>query len=315
MTTRPARAGRVPAAVALPLSPEEESPFLRPRTRTRVRRVRRGWTAHVALVLQLGAAVVFGAALLWMGVTKTLSSPHLRVDHILVRGNHFLSEGEIRELLGPANGTNILTLDIIALTQRLRESPWLEGATVRRTLPDLLQVDVHERRPMALVEIGRLYLMDAEGDVIDTFGAAHTTDYDLPILRGLEDLEEEARRERARRAAGLLDDLGDLQVEISEIFVTPGGDLRIVLRGAGEVLKMGAPPYRERFLAFLSLRSELGEHSPGAEYFDLRFRNRIYAKRPALPGEHGVRGPATGRAGGAAAARRIREADGDPREG
>ena len=33
------------------------------------------------------------------------------------------------------------------------------------------------------------------------------------------------------------------------------------------------------------LRSELAERAAGAEYFDLRFRNRIYAKQPesALP--------------------------------
>ena len=61
------------------------------------------------------------------------------------------------------------------------------------------------------------------------------------------------------------------------------GDMRVVLRGAGEVLRLGAPPYRTRLLTFLGLRQELRERCPDAEYFDLRFRDRIYAKTTPRP--------------------------------
>jgi hypothetical protein len=102
-------------------------------------------------------------------------------------------------------------------------------------------------------------------------------------VRGLSRVEEGSRRERARRAGTLLADLGDLGGEISEVFVEPSGDLRVVLRGAGEVLLFGEPPYRTRLVTFLSLRKELAERAPGAEHFDLRFRGRIFAKQPQPP--------------------------------
>jgi hypothetical protein len=102
-------------------------------------------------------------------------------------------------------------------------------------------------------------------------------------VRGLQGLDEQARQERARRAAGLLEDLGELQSEVSEIEVEPGGDLRVVLRGGGEVLRFGPPPHRRRLETFLALRRELNERSPEAEYFDLRYRGRIYAKEPPPP--------------------------------
>ena len=54
----------------------------------------------------------------------------------------------------------------------------------------------------------------------------------------------------------------------------------MVLRGPGEVLRLGAPPYRSRVLTFLGLREELRARCPNAEYFDLRFKDRIYAKEP-----------------------------------
>jgi hypothetical protein len=78
----------------------------------------------------------------------------------------------------------------------------------------------------------------------------------------------------------LLADLADLGSEVSEVEVEDSGDLRVVLRGAGEVLRLGAPPYRARLMTFLGLRQELAARCPDAEYFDLRFRDRIYAKQP-----------------------------------
>jgi hypothetical protein len=99
-------------------------------------------------------------------------------------------------------------------------------------------------------------------------------------VRGLRGLDAEARADRARRAGGLLEELGELAGEVSEVEVQPSGDLRVVLRGEGEVLKLGAPPYRHGFRTFLGLRAELKQRAPLAEYFDLRFRDRIYAKQP-----------------------------------
>src|SRR6185436_7540566 len=100
-----------------------------------------------------------------------------------------------------------------------------------------------------------------------------TAGFDLPIVRGLASLDQEARRDRAIRAGALLRDLGELAAELSEVEVEPSGDLRVVLRGAGEVLRMGPPPCRERLLTFLGLRRQLALRCPDAVYFDLRFRD------------------------------------------
>ena len=259
--------------------PSDEPPFLRPKSRTRVRRVRRGWTARAVTALQAGGIGLLAAATLWTGYAKVMASERLKVGRVDVRGGHFLSEGEVRELLGPAVGENILALNIDALKARLRASPWVADATVRRTLPDTLQVEVRERVPLALAEADGLYLMDGEGTLIALFGP-RTAGFDLPIVRGLSGLAGEVRRDRAQRAGALLADLGDLATEVSEVQFEESGDLRVVLRGAGEVLRMGAPPYRKKLMTFLGLRTDLAARCPRAEYFDLRFRDRIYVKPP-----------------------------------
>ncbi len=272
------------------LAGDGEGPFLRPKHRTRVvRRARRGTTDRTLFGLQIGATLVVSVLGLWAAYSKLMASERLKVGHVDVRGSHFLSEGEIRELMGPAVGENILGLDLEALKSRLRASPWVADATVRRTLPDTIEVQIRERVPLALAEADGLYLMDAEGTLIEVYGP-RTAAFDLPIVRNLARSSGDARRDRAQRAGALLDDLGDLAGEVSEVQVEENGDLRVVLKGRGEILKVGAPPYRKQFLAFLSLRGELAERAPRSDYFDLRFRDRIYAKQPA--GELPVAGSA-----------------------
>jgi cell division protein FtsQ len=269
----------------------EESPFLRPRQRARLRPRRRGLSLRLLLILQVATVALVAAFGAWVAYGRVASSERLRVGRVQVSGSHFLSEGEVRELLGPAVGENILALDIEALKARLRASPWVADATVSRTLPDALRVEIRERVPLALAELDRLYLMDGNGDLIDIYGPK-TGAFDLPIVRGLLGVDEESRRARAQRAGALLRDLAELGGEISELYVLPSGDVRAVLRGPGEVLLFGDPPYRQRFVTFLALRRELAEKAPDAEHFDLRFRGRIFAKRaepPSATSEPGAR--------------------------
>jgi hypothetical protein len=54
------------------------------------------------------------------------------------------------------------------------------------------------------------------------------------------------------------------------------------------VLHLGAPPYRKRFMTFLGLRGQLRLRVPGAEFFDLRFRDRIYARERVVAAPAGA---------------------------
>jgi cell division protein FtsQ len=273
-----------PPAPALDVPEPGEAPFLRPERRMRVRRARRGTLGRIVVAVEITGGALVAAYLLWSAYANVMASDRLKVERVDVRGSRFLSEGEVRELLGPAVGENILGVDIESLKARLRASPWVADATVARTLPDTLRVDIRERLPLALAELDRLYLMDGTGTLIDLYGP-RTAGFDLPIVRGLVGASAEERRERAEKAGALLRDLGDLAAEISEVEVERSGDLKVVLRGKGELLRMGPPPYRPRLLTFLGLRDELARRCRDAEWFDLRFKERIVVKHHAPPVE------------------------------
>lgn len=266
-----------------------DGPFFRPTRLSRGRRDRRTGLKRLFIATQIGAAFVAGLVGLFL-LTERFAIPNrFRIASIEVKGNHFLSEGEVREMLGPALGGNLMSADLDGLRSNLAASPWVGGAVVRRKLPDGLLVDVTERFPIALAETDQLYVMDASGELIDLLGP-RTAGFDLPIVRGLGGVSVEVRRDRARRANELLEDLGDLAAEVSEISLDRSGDLLVVLRGDGSVLKLAAPPYRPRVLAFMALRHKLRERCPDAEYFDLRFKDRIYAKPASGDGSSDVTG-------------------------
>jgi cell division protein FtsQ len=267
----------------LPLNQEEqEPPFLRSKTRTRVRRARRGPLGRAILAAQAAALLLLAGLLGWAGYSRVMASERLKVGRVEVRGSRFLAEQDVRDLLGSAVGDNILGLDIEALKARLRTSPWVADAAIARALPDTLRVEIRERAPLALAEADGLQLMDEDGTLIEPYGP-RTAAFDLPIVRGLKGASADVVRDRAQRAGALLHDLGELSAEVSEVDVEDAGDLRVVLRGAGEVLRMGVPPYRRKLQTFLELRPDLERRCPAAEYFDLRFRNRIFVKSPPTP--------------------------------
>ncbi|MBX7185881.1 MAG: FtsQ-type POTRA domain-containing protein [Vicinamibacteria bacterium] len=258
-------------------SASSDGPFFRPARLSRAKREKRSGMRRALIGIQIAAAI--GAALVGAYLlTERFAIPNrFRIASIEVKGNKFLSEGEVREMLGPAMGSNLISADLDGLRANLAASPWVGGAIVRRKLPDTLLVDVTERFPVALAETDQLYVMDSSGELIDLLGP-RTAGFDLPVIRGLGGVSVEVRRDRARRASTLLDDLGELSAEVSEISVDRAGDLMVVLRGDGSVLKLAEPPYRKRVLSFLALRQKLHERCPDAEYFDLRFKDRIYAK-------------------------------------
>lgn len=258
-------------------SASSDGPFFRPARLSRAKREKRSGMRRAFIGIQIATAI--GAALVGAYLlTERFAIPNrFRIASIEVKGNKFLSEGEVREMLGPAMGSNLISADLDGLRANLAASPWVGGAIVRRKLPDTLLVDVTERFPVALAETDQLYVMDSSGELIDLLGP-RTAGFDLPVIRGLGGVSVEVRRDRARRASTLLDDLGELSAEVSEISVDRAGDLMVVLRGDGSVLKLAEPPYRKRVLSFLALRQKLHERCPDAEYFDLRFKDRIYAK-------------------------------------
>jgi cell division protein FtsQ len=90
-----------------------------------------------------------------------------RIAAVSFSGEKHVSRAEILAAAGVTGRTSLLFLDVEAARARLKTMPWIAEATVRKLLPDRLQIRVREREPFALWQVdGKLSLIAADGAVI-----------------------------------------------------------------------------------------------------------------------------------------------------
>jgi hypothetical protein len=121
----------------------------------------------------------------WAGFHFATTSSRFAIQRITVTGNQRLSEAEVRIMLPVTLGDNVFRTDLDAIIKRLRQSPWIADAQARRVLPRTIAVEVRERRAVAIVELGGLYLVDAAGHPFKRATIETGEGAGLPIITGL----------------------------------------------------------------------------------------------------------------------------------
>lgn len=127
-------------------------------------------------------AIAGGAALGYHWLT---SSPRFALAGIDVRGTEKLDQEQIVALLSPALEQNVFRIPLEAVEQRLIEQPWIERAEVSRRLPNRIAVEVVERSPAAVVELGGLYLAQRDGRVFKRADVSRGEGVGMPVITGL----------------------------------------------------------------------------------------------------------------------------------
>jgi cell division protein FtsQ len=253
--------------------------------RSDLRPDRRRWTrslVRAARWIALGAAAA--AVGFWL-VHAALQARVLAVEHVTVRGNHWLSAGEVQALVTGIRGENIFRVDVEAYRKRLLDSPWLADVTLWRVLPSTIDIRVVERVPMAIARLGQqLYLVDNTGVIIDVYGAPYRT-FDLPIVDGLVSspamagpLVEQARVLLTGALLTALVDRPDLSRRLSQIDVSNPHDAVVMFDNDTVWLHLGERRFLERLTTYLELAPALNERFVGLDYVDLRFDERVFVR-------------------------------------
>lgn len=264
-------------AVAVPADKRFRRSDVRPERRRRMHAI---W--HVARIGAVAGVAASAVALLFH---LALTSPWLRVKHIVVRGNDHLSSGEVSALLDGMRDQSVFDVDFDRYRRRLMDSPWVSSVTLRRVLPSTVEVRVAERRPMVVARAdNRLYLVDDAGVIIDEYGPRYR-EFDLPIVDGLLALPLSGGRpvapERVQLTAALLsalDGRADLRRHLSQIDVSNARDVTVMLDTSPVWLHLGDAGFIERLTNYLELEPTLRDHVQDIDAVDLRFDERVFIK-------------------------------------
>jgi len=267
------------SAVATPTDKRFRRAHVKP-ARKRPASSRYTWLAvKVAVVLVVAG---YGA---FRGVRLIAAASSLQISHMTVRGQGRLSTGEVLSLVEGLRGRNILSVHLDEWQQRLLSSPWVESATIRRVLPSTVEITVHERRPVGIGRLGTsMYLIDAQGVIIDEYGPAHA-DIDLPIIDGLAasprdggSIVDVPRAEFASRAIAALGERPEVLKRVSQIDVSDLHDAVVILDDDNALLRLGDTDFVARLQQYIDLAPALRERLSAIDYVDLRFDERLYVR-------------------------------------
>lgn len=153
---------------------------LRAGPRRRVIRSRRErWLRRVLVIVPLLLAAVFGLHTLF-------TAPYFEVQQITIAGTR---SGQLIAAIERLHltGVNIFLADTSADAASIKSLPPIADASVTRTLPNTLLVQVVERQPVLIWQVGAtLYSVDAGGAII---GQVQQAD-GLPVIRDEHSLDQ-----------------------------------------------------------------------------------------------------------------------------
>ena len=248
------------------------------------RRLGRMVLRRAVLLAGLIGLVVVG---IW-AATLVGRAPELAVNRVWVEGNERLSDGEILELLELGGTTNILTLDLDSVRQRLLRSAWVRDVELKRVLPGTLTLEIVERTPVAIAVLDELYLLAEDGTILDQLSLQYDVS-SLVLAQGLREgkgLSYERAALAGRLAEALTAD-ARLSLLVSEIDVSEGArSVTLHLRKPAVTFLVEEHTMVARVNELVPLLNGVLDRFPNLSVVDLRFRDRIYLRLIELtPGE------------------------------
>jgi len=122
----------------------------------------------------------------WAGYRFVTTSDRFAITSIEVTGETHLSADQIRASIPVKLGDNVFATNLGKIADAVRTTPWVADVSVHRVLPHTIVVEVTEHAPVAMVELGELYLVDATGHPFKRAQLETGDGANLPVITGID---------------------------------------------------------------------------------------------------------------------------------
>ena len=218
---------------------DEEPKYLRRQKPLEIKRRKFGkkaWQMYLRVTFWCGIALAAAATSYALG-HYLLVSPEMALVHseqVRVAGNQYVPRGRVLEIFSADRTRSVLRIPLNERRRQLETIPWVEQATVRRALPNRIEVEITERTPIAFLREGSdLALVDAHGVILDRPLKAN---FHFPVITGIgADMPIEDRELRMQMFAGFSQQVEAARAgameQVSEVDLTEAKDLRATISG------------------------------------------------------------------------------------
>ncbi len=225
--------------------------------------------AKVVVAMVLVVFIGYGS---WWLYGKAITTEELAVRHLAVTGALRTQPREIIRLSGIREGQNIYSFSAGEVERMIEENPWVLSAAVKRRLPGTVKIVIKERRPVAIVQMRDLFVMDSEGTVFKKLDSGERLD--LPLVTGLskEMVENEgALMSSFMRLFTLLEERKGFNLDnVSEIHCDATYGFTLHTLGSGLKVELGSSRFEAGLRLFDRVRSMKKETLRGAVAVDVR---------------------------------------------
>ena len=218
---------------------DEEPKYLRRQKPLEIKRRKFGkkaWKTYLRVAFWSVIALAAAATSYALG-HYLLASPEMALihsDQVQITGNQYVPRGRVLEIFTADRNRSVLRIPLNERRRQLETIPWVEQATVRRALPNRIEVEITERTPIAFLREGSdLALVDVHGVILDR---PLKGNFHFPVITGMgADMPIEDRELRMHMFAGFSQQVesarGGAMDQVSEVDLTEAKDLRATISG------------------------------------------------------------------------------------
>lgn len=217
------------------------------------RQWRRRWLAWRYVVVVVVLAAVVGG-----GIWAAYFSSWLSVKGVDIRGDFgggALTQGQVRRTAAVPTGGPLLRADLDAIRRRVAALAAVKSVDVSREWPAKVRIQVTERTPVAVIEIGgKLHALDEAGVVFSSY--QHAPD-GLPRVSSPAGTDTEALHQAAAVVAALPPDLSDT---VDHVEVRSVDEVTLAL-ASGQTVRWGSAADSETKAQVLSALIKAKPHA------------------------------------------------------
>ncbi|MFW5782751.1 MAG: cell division protein FtsQ/DivIB [Candidatus Muiribacteriaceae bacterium] len=231
-------------------------------------------STHVILKISLLFLLIFIFSHQLRLILKKADIPLLRVNDIEVTGNNLVSTKKILLLSGIRRHENKLRLNISKAKSMIETDPFIKAVGILEK-DNVFHITVSERRPFVFLKTDTdTAVLDKEGVVLKT--GALLTDYDLPVLSGIEHDIFYSEGDKVTDTTVLLglEWFNAIPInfwsQISELDIQNLRKIIIYTLDGTMIFVDNIPSFTKKFEFFYTKLLELKENIYRIDYFDLR---------------------------------------------
>jgi cell division protein FtsQ len=221
-------------------------------------------------VIAAGLAVILCVA----GVAF-LGNKYLFIREINFYGNRHLTNAELLSLTGLSQKRPLFSVTTSDIYRRLKISPWIKDALVRKDLSGNVTVYLTEAVAAAVLQIDeKPFLVDGDGLRLEEIRPEPI--YFLPVVK----IDPSTYREAYHDAVELARALNERKVTAhgGNIELTGTRPEDVTMKVDGVPVKIGSGDLPKKLEKLDFVRDELSKRNMLVEYIDLRFVDRIVVK-------------------------------------